>query len=112
MTISITFWFKSSRSRQPDADLPELPVRDPQLLVALRRNIEKLIADSYGTRIYHELFSALDRGGMLPPPLHSPMAQAMSLLLNVLDPSDISSFVKDLASGRFNHLRTVPALQL
>lgn len=85
---------------------PQLPLRDPVQRMALRRNVEKLLA---GTSSFHEAADFLLRGQMsevmgpgLTPKTRDLRRHARALLLQVMQPGEMSSFFQELVHQRFD----------
>src|SRR3546814_12300332 len=56
-----------------------------------------------GAETAHDLFLALDQGGMCPPHLQPGLLEAVGMLLHVLEPEDTTPFLRNMVKGRFRH---------
>lgn len=106
LTISVNFWF----TQRTSGEGIELPLKDHTSLVALRRNLEKLLVTRLGAKRAHDFFAALDQGGMLPGHLHHGVLEATSMLLHVLEPEDATPFLRSMVKGRFRYLPLHPSV--
>ncbi|EKX46791.1 hypothetical protein GUITHDRAFT_162927 [Guillardia theta CCMP2712] len=94
-TVSLTFWFKCP----PVGDL-RLPISQVQR-VALRRNIENMFGSMLGNRNVQGLMLNLLHGALTPEQTRA-VEEVKKLLRHVLPPEEISAFLQELASNRFN----------
>jgi len=100
-TVSVNFWFRAGPT-----GTPTLPLTDHTHLVALRRNIEKLMGQSHGfatsTRFFERLGSPESITLATASQTDRDMIAAMLKLLGmVLASSQLEPFMLELASGRF-----------
>ncbi len=100
-TVSVNFWFRAGPT-----GTPSLPLTDHTHLVALRRNIEKLMGQTHGfatsTRFFERLGSPEGITLATASQADRDMVAAMLKLLGmVLASSQLEPFVLELARGRF-----------
>lgn len=101
-TVSVNFWYRAG-----PAGTPTLPLSDPVHLMALRRNLEKLLGQRFGLPVSTRFFARLagPEGitlGSASGTDRDIVATLLQLLTMVLAPSGLEPFVMELARGRFD----------
>ena len=99
--VSLNFWFKDSGAGAAAAPPPTLPLADAQHL-AMRRNIEKLVAQAVGAAAARTALPALARDAAdLPPDVAAMRTEVVELLGYVLPKEEIDGWLRELVEGRF-----------
>ena len=94
--ISLNFWFKD-QSKPQELILPLSPSQH----LAMRRNVEKIVADILGAREAQRALPLLASDS--PPEVLQPVhTKVMELLAHVMKVEQIHPWLGELADGRFN----------
>ena len=106
-TVSVNFWFRAG-----PPGTPALPLRDPVHRVALRRNIEKFMGQSYGFPASTRFFQRLGAGdltvGTSSQSDRNMVSAVLKLLTVVLAADELEPFLMALCRVRFDLPRKAP----
>jgi len=98
-TVSATFWFNIAKQSPEQV---QIPIREPRMLVTVRRNLEKQVLQALRGPMAADFFRLWQLGKELPRELVAQQKALRDMCCSIMDPSDVEAFLAELVRGRFD----------